>query len=86
MPCLLCFVFRLPSLSPGTLLLLRDACIRGNTYQLRTYIVKIKIHSSCEIEYFVETHLCKLCVYDELSGAPACFVSYVTLFVSTQGA
>ena len=23
---------------------------------------KIKIHSSCEIEYFVETHLCKLCV------------------------
>ena len=26
------------------------------------YIIKIKIHSSCEIEYFVETHLCKLCV------------------------
>ena len=25
------------------------------------YIVKIKIHSSCEIEYFVETHLCELC-------------------------
>ena len=24
--------------------------------------IKIKIHSSCEIEYFVETHLCKLCV------------------------
>ena len=24
------------------------------------YIIKIKIHSSCEIEYFVETHLCKL--------------------------
>ena len=24
--------------------------------------VKIKIPSSCEIEYFVETHLCKLCV------------------------
>ena len=23
---------------------------------------KIKIHSSCEIEYFVKTHLCKLCV------------------------
>ena len=22
----------------------------------------IKIHFSCEIEYFVETHLCKLCV------------------------
>ena len=26
------------------------------------YIKKIKIHSSCEIEDFVETHLCKLCV------------------------
>ena len=26
------------------------------------YIMKMKIHSSCEIEYFVETHLCKLCV------------------------
>ena len=26
------------------------------------YIIKIKMHSSCEIEYFVETHLCKLCV------------------------
>ena len=25
-------------------------------------IIKIKIHSSCEIEYFVETHICKLCV------------------------
>ena len=25
-------------------------------------IIKIKIHSSCEIEYFVETHLCNLCV------------------------
>ena len=24
--------------------------------------IKITIHSSCEIEYFVETHLCKLCV------------------------
>ena len=24
--------------------------------------IKIKIHSICEIEYFVETHLCKLCV------------------------
>ena len=26
------------------------------------YVIKTKIHSSCEIEYFVETHLCKLCV------------------------
>ena len=27
-----------------------------------TCIIKIRIHSSCEIKYFVETHLCKLCV------------------------
>ena len=27
-----------------------------------TGIIKIKIHSSCEIECIVETHLCKLCV------------------------
>ena len=26
------------------------------------FIIKIKIHSSCEIEDFVETHLRKLCV------------------------
>ena len=26
------------------------------------FIIKIKIHSNCEIEDFVETHLCKLCV------------------------
>ena len=26
------------------------------------YIMKIKIHCSCEIEYFVGTHLRKLCV------------------------
>ena len=26
------------------------------------YVIKIEIHFSCEIEYFVETHLCKLCV------------------------
>ena len=26
------------------------------------YIIKIKTHSSCEIEDFVETHLCNLCV------------------------
>ena len=29
---------------------------------IHIYIIKIKIHSSCEIEYFVETHLCKMCV------------------------
>ena len=27
-----------------------------------TNIRKFKLHSSCEIEYFVETHLLKLCV------------------------
>ena len=26
------------------------------------FIIKIKLHSSCEIEYFVETRICKLCV------------------------
>ena len=26
--------------------------------------MKIKIHSSCEVEYFVETHICKLTVCD----------------------
>ena len=26
------------------------------------FILKIKIHNSCEIEYYVEPHLCKLCV------------------------
>ena len=26
------------------------------------YSIKIEIQSSCEIEHFVETHLCKLCV------------------------
>ena len=30
------------------------------TYQV-LYITKIKIHSSCEIEDFVQAHLCKLC-------------------------
>ena len=31
-------------------------------------IIKIKIHSSCEIEDFVETHLCKLCVMFDPNG------------------
>ena len=29
---------------------------------LAYYIIEIKIHSGCEIEDFVESHLCKLCV------------------------
>ena len=38
---------------------------RGGTLRAQIfhpYIIKIKIRSSCEIENFVETHLCKLCV------------------------
>ena len=31
-------------------------------YEDLAYIIKIEIQSSCEIEDFVETHLCKLCV------------------------
>ena len=33
-----------------------------NMEQGHVYIIKMKIHSSCETEDFVETHLCKLCV------------------------
>ena len=33
----------------------------GLSTELRVYY-KIKIHSSCEIECFVEARLCKLCV------------------------
>ena len=36
--------------------------VSSYTIKCLVYIMKIKIHSSCEIEYFVETHLCKLCV------------------------
>ena len=35
---------------------------RARTTYMETHIIKIKIHSSCETEDFVETHLCKLCV------------------------
>ena len=31
-------------------------------HRIYILIIQIKMHSSCEIEDFVETHLCKLCV------------------------
>ena len=38
----------------------------GSIYHLAsraiTYLLTMKIHSSCEIKDFVETHFCKLCV------------------------
>ena len=37
-------------------------CYHDITIFVCANIIKIKIHSSCEIEDFVETHLCKLCV------------------------
>ena len=36
--------------------------VRGHDAISHFIIINIKIHSSCEVEYFVETHLCKLCV------------------------
>ena len=38
------------------------ATVTAATAITTIYIRKMKIHSSCEFEYFVETHLCKLCV------------------------
>ena len=32
------------------------------TFIYTMYIIKIEIHSKCEIEDCLETHLCKLCV------------------------
>ena len=43
----------------GVCSLMTDAFVRTSPTDC---IIKIKIHSSCEIEDFVETHLCKLCV------------------------
>ena len=40
---------------------LRLSCVVIDTINTCNTL-KIIIHSSCEIEYFVETHLCKLCV------------------------
>ena len=36
--------------------------MQQNVHGTKGIIIKIKIHSSCEIEDFVETHLCKLFV------------------------
>ena len=38
------------------------AVLKDGSLIVDQYITKMKIHSSCEIEDFVETHLCKLCV------------------------
>ena len=35
---------------------------QANCLIFEMYNIIMKIRSSCEIEYFVETHLCKLCV------------------------
>ena len=39
-----------------------DGLLRVKKVRFVGDIIKIKIHSSCAIEDFVETHLCKLCV------------------------
>ena len=49
------------------LLLIHGWCVSHAACNLTTFgvhviSIKIKIHSSCEIEEFVETHLCKLFV------------------------
>ena len=38
-------------------------------------IIEKKIHSSCEIEDFVETHLCKLCVIQKIARIMGCVSS-----------
>ena len=43
-------------------------------------IIKIQIHSSCEIEYFVENHLCKLAVCDTPIARIASCVSSLSIF------
>ena len=38
-------------------------------------MMTIKIHSSCEIEDFVETHICKLCVITPIARITGCVSS-----------
>ena len=57
-------IFLLLSSLPNSLChirLISNFLISTDTTRSSLYIIKIKIHSSCEIEYFAETHLCKLC-------------------------
>ena len=44
----------------GDLVVAMPAATSTREY-IHVYITKLKLHSSCEIEDFVEAHLCKLC-------------------------
>ena len=46
----------------GHKVLLRESPCGMKPEVLFRYIIKITLHSSFEIEDFVETHICKLCV------------------------
>ena len=42
---------------------------------MKKYIRKIKTHSSCDIEDFVETHLCNLCCDTPIARIAGCVLS-----------